>query len=165
MVNRFINIEYLFSILFILFYQIVIMPRTTILGVVPNIALIIAVWIALVKTPRRSLFFGFFAGFSIGLLTPADLGWEALLLGLIGMGLSVLKDKIVLEAFPIRILTLFIISMLYQLIFLILSRYDMVSGNFPQILLNTFLTTAYTTMIGTLIYGFIKNRYILRNLF
>jgi rod shape-determining protein MreD len=165
MANKIISAEYIFSALFVLFFQIIIASRISIGGVTADMAIIITVWFAFVKTPRIALIYGFVLGFLAGMISPIDMGWAAMLLALTGFMLANLKEKIVMEALPIRITTLFVIAFFYQLVFLGLSRFDMIASDPSFLLLNSLFSTIYTTIIGTMIYLFIEYRYILRNMF
>jgi rod shape-determining protein MreD len=165
MVSRIFNAIYIFSALFVLFFQIIIAPRITIGGITADMALIVTIWLALVKTPRIALIYGFVIGFLVGMLSPADMGWAAMLLALTGFALANLKEKIVMEALPIRVVSLFVIAFLYQLLFLGLSRFDMISSDPTYIMLNPLFSAIYTTIIGATVYIFIEYRYILRNMF
>jgi len=165
MASKTINIEYAFAILFVLFFQIIVASRAAIGGITADMGLIVVVWIALVKPPQFALVFGFACGFFVGILTPADFGWAALMLAFTGFGLSTLKEKLVMESMQIRILTLFIVALLYHILFLSLSRFDMISGDFAYIFINSFFSSVYTTGVGILVYIFIQHRYLLRNMF
>jgi hypothetical protein len=165
MVSRTINFEYIFSIIFVLFFQIIVAPRIAISGVTVDMALIISMWIALVKPPRTALLFGFACGAFVGIISPSDFGWAALLLAFFGLGLAYIKEKLVMESMPLRFLMLLIVSSIYTFVFLAFSRFDMLAGDFGYIFLHTIFTALYTTAVGILTYIFIQNRYIIRNMF
>jgi hypothetical protein len=128
-------------------------------------ALIISLWIALVKPPRTALLFGFACGAFVGIISPSDFGWAALLLAFFGLGLATLKEKLVMESMPLRFLTLLIVSFIYNLLFLSFSRFAMLGGDFGYIFLHALFSTFYTTAVGILTYMFIQYRYIIRNMF
>ena len=165
MASRMISAEYTFAAIFIIVFHIIIASRIAIGGITADLSLILTVWIALEKPPRTSLIFGFITGILIGVLSPSDIGWAALLLALTGYFLSNLKYKIVMEALPIRIGSLFVIAFTYQFIFLSLSRFAMLSSDPSYLLINSLFSAIYTTIIGTMIYLFIEYRHILRNIF
>jgi hypothetical protein len=165
MVSKTINFEYIFAIIFAIFFQIIVAPRISINTVSVDMALIISLWIALVKPPRTAFLFGFACGTFVGIISPPDFGWASLLLAFFGLGLSALKEKLVMESMPLRFLTLLIVSFIYNLLFLSLSRFAMLGGDFGYIILQTLFSTLYTTAIGILTYMFIQYRYIIRNMF
>jgi rod shape-determining protein MreD len=165
MVNKTINFEYVFAIIFALFFQIIVAPRISIAGVTVDMALIVSLWIALVKPPRTAMLFGFACGAFVGIVSPSDFGWAALLLAFFGLGLATLKEKLVMESMPLRFLMLLIFSFAYNLVFLSLSRFAMLGGDFGYIFLQTLFTSLYTTGVGILTFIFIQNRYIIRNMF
>jgi rod shape-determining protein MreD len=165
MVNKTINFEYVFAIIFALFFQIIVAPRISISGVSVDMALIVSLWIALVKPPRTAMLFGFACGAFVGIVSPSDFGWAALLLAFFGLGLATLKEKLVMESMPLRFLMLLIFSFAYNILFLSLSRFAMLGGDFGYIILQTIFTTLYTTGVGILTFIFIQNRYIIRNMF
>jgi hypothetical protein len=140
-------------------------PRITIAGATADMALIISLWIALVKQPRTAMLFGFACGAFVGIISPADFGWAALLLAFFSLGLSTLKGKFVIESMPLRFLTLLIVSFIYTLLFLSFSRFDMLSGDFGFILSHTLITTLYSTAVGIVTFLLIQYRYIFRNMF
>ncbi len=165
MVSKIVNFEYAFAIIFVLFFQIIVAPRITIAGATVDMALIISLWIALVKQPRTAMLFGFACGAFVGIVTPSDFGWAALLLAFFGLGLSALKEKFVMEAMPLRFLTLLIVTFIYTLLFMALSRFAMLGGDFGYIFSHTLITTLYTTAVGIITFLFIQHRYIIRNMF
>jgi len=165
MVNKAIKFEYIFAIIFALFFQIIVAPRITIAGATVDMALILSLWIALVKQPRTAMLFGFACGAFVGIVAPSDFGWAALLLAFFGLGLSSLKEKLVMEAMPLRFLTLLIVSFIYTLLFMSFTRFGMLSGDFGYIFLHTLITALYTTAVGILTFLFIQHRYIIRNMF
>lgn len=165
MVNKLTTIQYIFSFIFIIFFQMIIAPRIYIGNAYVDIAVILTVWVALTKGPHTGMFFGLGAGLLTGLLKPVDLGWISLLLSAIGFLVGIVKDKLVMDPLPVRILTLLIVAFVYNIIFLFFTGFEMFLKNPFFIFSSTFFAALYTSIVGAIVYCFLRYRYVLRNLF
>jgi rod shape-determining protein MreD len=164
MVNKGALIKYIFGMLFIVFYQIVVAPRASILGAHTDMALILTVWVALDFGPREGILFGFTAGLLTGLLIPMELGWAALLLSIIGYIIGNIKNKLVIEPMIIKMLILLFALLAYNILYIFFTRFDLIILNIEFVLSNTIISTLNSTLIGIIIFLIIRYRYILRNL-
>jgi len=150
---------------FVVFYHIIIAPRLTVAGVQANMAVVLSVWIALNRGSKAGTIFGFAAGLLIGFFTPADLGWAALILALIGYGAGSLKSKLVIEPISIQLLILLAAAIIFNILFILTTRFGLFIANPSYVLIDTTYSSLYSAVIGAVIFYIIKFRYILRNLF
>ncbi len=165
MANRFINIQIVSGIIVALAFNIVVMPRTVILGAVADMPLVVTIWIALTSTPRTAIIFGFLMGLLVGFARPAELGWSSVLLALVAYGIAALKDRLVMESMWLRIAGLFAAALIYRLLYFALARYGLLETNSAFVMITTLLSAVYTTVLGIIVFGFIKHRRMIRDLF
>lgn len=165
MANKLTTIQYIFSFIFLIFFQIIIAPRIYIGSAYVDMAVVLTVWVALVQGPRSGIFFGFVAGLLTGTLKPMELGWLSLLLSITGFLVGNIKEKLVMDPLPVRILTLLVVAFAYGLLFLFFTGFELFLKNPSFVFLSTFYAALYTTIIGAIVFCFIKYRYVLRKLF
>jgi rod shape-determining protein MreD len=164
-VNKLLLSRYIIGALIVIFYQIIIAPRIQISGVHADIALILTVWIGLNHGPKPGLYFGFAAGFLIGMLNPVDLGWACLLLSAAGYITGIVMNKLAIEPIPVKLLVLLIAALAYNFLYLLFTKFGLVLNNFPFVIINTIFSAIYTTVVGAMVFYMVRYRYILRNLF
>jgi len=164
-VNKVLALKYIFGAVFIVFYQIIIAPRLTIAGIQSNMAIILSVWVALNRGSKAGTFFGFTAGLLIGFFTPADLGWAALILALIGFSAGSLKKKLVIEPISTQLLVLLAAAFIFNILFILTTKFGLFFANPAYALIDAFYAALYSAFIGVIIFYIIRYRYILRNLF
>jgi rod shape-determining protein MreD len=128
-------------------------------------AVVLTVWVALVRGSRTGMVFGFVAGLLTGVLKPMELGWICLLLSATGYLIGNIKEKLVMDPLPVRILTLLIVAFAYNVLFLFFTSFELFFRNASSAFLSTFYTALYTTIVGAMVFYFIKYRYVMRNLF
>ncbi|OQX92973.1 MAG: hypothetical protein B6D58_00330 [candidate division Zixibacteria bacterium 4484_95] len=165
MVNKMTTIQYIFGFIFIVFFQMIITPRICIGNAYVDMAVILTVWVALVKGSHTGMFFGLGAGLLTGVLKPIELGWISFLLSATGFLVGNIKDKLIMEPLPVRILTLLIVALIYNIVFIFFTGFEMFFRNPSFIFSSAFLTAAYTTLVGAIVFCFLRYRYVLRNLF
>lgn len=165
MAGKFINIQIVSGIIVALAFNIIIMPRTVILGAAADMALVVTIWIALTSTPRAAIVFGFVMGLLTGFARPTELGWSSMLLALVGYGISALKDRLAMESMWLRIAGLFAAALVYRFLFFALARYGLLEDGAKFVMMNTLLSAVYTTILGVVVFGFIKHRRMVRDLF
>ena len=164
MVNKNALIKYIFGALFVVFYQMIVAPRTSILNAQADMALILTVWVALDVGPREGVIFGFVVGLLTGFLIPMELGWVALLLSVIGYLTGNVKNRIVIESLPIRIIILLVAVLAYNMMHIFFTRFELLILNIDFVLINTIISTLNSIIIGIILFTIIRYRYILRNL-
>ena len=163
--NKVLALKYIFAAVFIVFYHIIIAPRLTIAGVQSNMAIVLSVWIGLNQGSKAGTLFGFAVGSMMRFFTPADLGWAALILALIGYGAGGLKNKLVIESISIQLLILLAAAIIFNILFILTTRFGLFIANPSYALFETAYSALYSAFIGTIIFYIIRYRYILRNLF
>jgi rod shape-determining protein MreD len=162
--NKNLLIKFIIGVLFVIFYQIIIAPRTSILGAYADTALILTVWVALDLGAKNGIIFGFAAGSLIGLLTPIELGWSALLLSLIAYLTGSVKHKLVVEPMPAKILVLLVALLLYNMAYIFFTRFELFLINFEFVLTSVAYSTINSLIVGIILFIMLRYRYLLRNL-
>jgi len=157
-------IKYILGALFVAFYQIIIAPRTSLMGTQSDMALILTVWTALAYGSTAGIYFGLTAGILIGLLTPMELGWVGLLLSFIGYITGNLKTKLVIEPMPSKILTLLAASLVYNFLYIFFTRFELIILNLSNVLSVTLKSALNNALVGIVIFLIIRYRFILRKL-
>jgi len=165
MENKKFRIKFATGLLFVLFFHIVLAPRIGFGGSYPEIAAIMTIWMALTYNPSTGVFFGLLSGLLVGLLTPYNLGWSAMILIFIGYVTGVLKNKLVIEPLPGRIVALAVALFVYHTLFYLITYYGMAYLNFGFIVSSILISTLNSAIVGAIIFIIIWYRYIVRNLF
>ncbi|MCP4580232.1 MAG: rod shape-determining protein MreD [candidate division Zixibacteria bacterium] len=163
--NKIQALKFIFSALFVVFYDVIIVSRLSIAGVQADMAIVITVWIALNLGPKAGTLFGFSIGILTGVLTPSDLGWAALILSLIGYSAGSLKNKLAIEPVSVQLVILLAASFIFNLLFIFTTSFGLILSNPSYVLTYTLYSALYSTFIGVFVFYLIRYRYILRNLF
>jgi len=164
MMNKNLIIKLVFGAFFVLFYQIVIAPRTSFADTHADMALILTVWIAMVCDLKTGVIFGFAVGLFTGALTPIDLGWASLLLAIIAYLVGIIKIKIVIEPMPNKITVLICSILIYNFFYQLFSNFGLFIINFSYMITSILYASINSTIVGIIIFVIIRYRYILRNL-
>jgi hypothetical protein len=165
MANKLTISKYIIGAIIVLFYQVIIAPRIRIGGIEADMAVIITLWIAMSHGSRYGLYFGFAVGFRTGVFDPMDIGWSCLFLSGIGYTAGLIKNKLVIEPIPMKLLVLACATLIYNLLFTVFTKFGLLLTSFSYVLYYVLLSTLYTTVIGGLIFYAIGYRYTLRKLF
>lgn len=164
-VNKISAGKYLIIALFIIFFQIIIMPRTAIGNIQADMALIVTVWIALNSGFKAGLYFGLVAGILIGVFGPMELGWYSLLLSFIGFTLGKISNKLAIEPIPMKIALLFAAAIAFNLLYSFFASFQLLLSNPLHVIIGALLAALYSAAIGIIIFNLIRFRYVLRFLF
>jgi rod shape-determining protein MreD len=165
MENKLTISRYIIGVIIVLFYEVIIAPRIRIAGIEADLAIIMTVWIAMNHGSRSGLFFGFIIGFLTGVFNPMDIGWSCLFLGAIGYIAGLIKNKLVIEPIPMKLLMLAISTLVYNSIMMIFTSFGLLMTSFSYVIYYVLFSTLYTAIIGCIIFYIIRYRYALRKLF
>jgi rod shape-determining protein MreD len=148
----------------LVFLQIVLVPRLTILGVYPDILMATIIIWGLKRGWKAGLWLGFALGLSIDLLDPQKLGWMTLLFSLSGFMVGVIRDTIYIESMWFQgIMTLFI-TIGFQLSYRFCTLPGFFTDNFIRMLGISIFIAIYTSIVGIIGQWLANERYRLRNL-
>jgi len=165
MTDKLVLGKYIAGAIVVIFYQAIIAPRTRILGVEADMAVILTIWIALNHGLQTGVYFGFIMGFLTGVFNPLNLGWSCLLLSSCGLITGIIKNKLVVDPIPVRLLILLLVAFVYDFVYIFCTQMDLALGNITYTLSSSFFTALYSALVGALIYYIIKHKSVLRNLF
>ena len=163
--NKISAIKYIIIALFVVFYQVIIMPRTTIGSIQADMALILTVWIALNEGAKEGLYFGLVMGLLMGVFNPMDLGWQSLLLSIIGFSLGKISHKLAIEPMPMKISLLFGAAIIFNFLYIFFTSFQLILLNPSYVVTGALFSALYSTAIGVIIFSAIRYRYVLRYLF
>ena len=149
----------------VVFFQIICAPRLAINGVRADMGMVLVVWVALETGRREGTLFGFFVGLALGVLSPAQLGWSALLLGVIGYIIGSIKARLVIDPIPVRLALLLCAAFIYNILFLFFTGFELYLINPSYSFATNALAAVLTTVLAAVTYYFIRYRYLLRKLF
>lgn len=153
-----------FSWFLIIFCQVVISPRLAIGEICPDILLVIIAFIGLRRGWRMGLWFGFAAGFTIGLIDTPNLGWTMLLISLTGLAAGIIREKIYVENSLYQTVVVVAIAFVYQILFRFVSWPGYFLDNLPGSLSDSFLIAVYSALIGGLGLLLLRQRHRLKEL-
>lgn len=164
MVNRSDIGKALGAALFVVFYSIVIGPRTALFGTRADMGLILTVWAALSYGPDIGILVGFVSGLMMGMLNPSELGWSALLLSFVGYGAGSLRSKLVVGPLPVRALVLLVSAVGFNLLYFLFTQFELYLLNAPYVFSTSLISTANSTLVGIVVFALLRYRHILRSL-
>ena len=157
--------KYIVGALIVVFFQIIFAPRLAMGGVQADMGLVLVVWVALETGRREGTLFGFWVGLAMGVLNPAQLGWSALLMGLMGYAIGSVKTKLVIEPITVRLGVLIIAALIYNAVFLFFTGFELYLINPWHAFAVNALAAVLSMVLAVMTYYFIRYRYLLRKLF
>lgn len=149
---------------FVVFCQIVLVPRLEVSRIYPDILLVVVTLLGLKQGWRIGLWFGFAVGTTIALLDPLNFGWVVLLISLAGFLAGIIKEKIFVESGPYQIGVLLVLIFVYQLLFRLISWPKYLFDNILDSLLEALLISIYSALVGSVGLWLVKQRVHLRKL-
>jgi rod shape-determining protein MreD len=148
----------------VVFCQIVIVPRLEVSQVYPDVILIVVALLGLKRGWKSGLWFGFAMGITIGLLDPLNHGWIMVLVSMTGFFAGIIKEKIYVESDFYRAGVLLVLIFLYQFLFRLISWPQYSLDNMLDSLSDSFLISAYSTLVGAIGLWLIGQRHRIREL-
>jgi len=138
-------------VLFVLLVQLTLIRRIRILGVGPDLALILVVYSALWAGAVGGTAAGFLVGLLQGLSSPVHFGSHALAKSIVGFGVGTLSPHVVRESLATQAAIIVGTQLVHDLIFLPLTM-DTVGSAFVVLGAQTLPGAAYSAAVGCLIY-------------
>lgn len=139
------------AILLSLLAQITIVPRMSILGIQPDVTVLLLVLLAMRRGPITGTMVGFGLGFLQDLLVPERLGMNMLAKSLTGYALGRLGGGLFVGGPGIQVALMVVSVLFHDLIFLL----ALTGGDLPQVFkvffLDSFPTAFYTAFLGSVI--------------
>lgn len=163
MVNKNLITKYIVGSIFVVSYQIIIAPRTSILNTYADLAMILTVWIALAHGSNKGILFGFISGTLTGILIPLELGWSTLILSFIGYFTGIMKNKLVIDPMPSKVLVLIAAALAYNILIVFFTRFELFLIDISYVLSHILFSTINSVGVGIIIFIIFRYRYLLRN--
>ncbi|MFC1542087.1 rod shape-determining protein MreD [Candidatus Latescibacterota bacterium] len=92
--------------------------RFVIMGVKPDLAILVLIFFVSESGPVGSIVYGFIIGFIQDVYSPEFLGMNAFTMSLIGYSLGLSKDRLTVENYSVKAIVTFIICIVHDIIFL-----------------------------------------------
>jgi rod shape-determining protein MreD len=154
----------LFGWIMVVFCQIVVVPRLEVSQIYPDVLLVVVAILGLKRGWKTGLWFGFAMGATIGLLDPLNYGWIMIMVSLTGFFAGIIKEKIYVESSFYQVGVLLILVFLYQFLFRLISWPQYSLENILDSVSESFLISAYSTLLGALGLWLVKQRHRIREL-
>ncbi len=127
--------------------------------IVPDLVLLVVVFIALTSGHLQATLFGFAIGLCQDTFAPSELGLNALINAVIGFGVGVTRAGFVADAIQVRVAILTVAILVHDL------AYYMLHSNFPILEVPYLMIrfgvghAAYTAIFGFVVAGFLRLRH------
>jgi len=157
-------LSYALGWILIMICQIIIVPRITIFGIYPDIALITIILWALKQGWKAGIWYGFALGASFGLWRPELLGWMILLMSLIGYLIGLVREGIYLDSAYFQFFTGLFATFIFQIALRFVQGPSIFIDNILLTLRDSLLVAIYTAAVGMIGLWMVRERYRIRNL-
>ncbi|MFA6473144.1 MAG: rod shape-determining protein MreD [Candidatus Latescibacterota bacterium] len=137
-------------IIIVLLVQSTVFGRIDVVGVRPDLAMLILIFIAAGAEPAESILYGFFIGFVQDIYTPEYLGFNALTMSLIGFSLGIVKETLTVENYLVKTLVTFVACIFHDLLYLSLYTVFDFSLLLKLLLKNSLPGALYTSILAFL---------------
>jgi rod shape-determining protein MreD len=117
-------IPYLLYLLLIAMHEVIWREVTGLYFFALNIPAIVVVCVAIYKSETVAIWFGFFAGIVIAAPDPGTMGWQALVMSLIGGAIYHIREKLNLESIYSKLLLIVGAVLVHNLASVIISGTD-----------------------------------------
>jgi rod shape-determining protein MreD len=126
--------------------QTTIAPRVVVMGVFADLPLLVVVSWSLLRGPREGMIWGFIGGFAVDLFSGAPFGSATLGLLFVGLLAGLSATTAVRGRFVLPVLAAFVATILYDLTFLLVTRFSGASvqwlGSLSRVILPSALLNA-----------------------
>ena len=133
-------------------------PHIQIVGIVPDLVLLLVVFIALTSGHLQATIFGFAIGLCQDTFAPTELGLNALINAVAGFGVGVTRGRFVADAIQVRLTILTVAVLVHDL------GYYVLHSNFPILDVPYLMFrfglghAVYTAAFGFVVAGFLRLR-------
>jgi len=142
-------IPFLLYLLLIAFHQVILKDATAIYSSTINMAGMLVLLVALYKSELTSLWFGFVAGIVTTAGHPGLLGWQAFVLGVLGVTGFQIRERINLESLYAKLLLVLTGVFIHNVFTIVMSGGE---GFFRLVLTSALPGAVYTTVISSIFF-------------
>ena len=142
-------------LLFLGLYQVIFRDLIDIYGVTINLAAFLVLAVALYKSEVMTMWFGFLTGLVLSAGNPNLLGWQALVLALLGIAAYNIKERLNLDSLYTKLLLIFGGVLVHNIISLIIES----DPRFYLLWANILFGAIYTSLLALFFFWF-KEGYI-----
>lgn len=127
--------------------------RFDLFGVRPDFSILVLILIVNSTGPAKSVMYGFLIGFLQDVYTPEFLGYNALSMSVLAFLLDVLKERLTVENYAVRVTTTFFAVIVHDIMYMSLyTQFD------PPLMLRMFISQSfpgavYTSVLAMLFIG------------
>ncbi len=136
-------------LIFAILMQTTILPHFTVFSVIPNYVFVLMIAISIINEDSESVVFAAVTGFLLDLFTGAPVGLNTLLYMYISIAVIVITGRIYIKRIKVVAPVCFIASVIYELVFGILSTLLRNGTFYPQAIVSVVLPVA---LINTVIF-------------
>jgi rod shape-determining protein MreD len=156
--------SYILGWFLVMFCHVIVVPRLSIMGIYPDIALITIILWALKQGWKAGIWYGFLLGISIGLLDPRMTGWIILLMSMFGFFVGMIREGIYMDSIYFQFSAGMIMTFLFQMIFRFVQGPSFFFDKFFMMFRDSILIAVYTALVGIIGLWIVRERYRLKNL-
>lgn len=128
-------------------------------GILPDLVLLVVVFIALTSGHLQATLFGFAIGLCQDTFAPTELGLNALINAVVGFGVGITRGGFVADAIQVRLAILTVAVLIHDLAFYVLHS-SFAILDVPFLMLRYSIGHAvYTALFGFLVAGFLRLRH------
>ncbi len=149
---------FLMSLLAVVVFESLLRPLVAVIGIHPDVGLVLTAYFALTRGAVEGLFFGFASGFLIDILNPSLLGWGMLLRLTLGFWLGGFKDNLFLENFYSKGILAGLSVLLYEIAYQLADTGFSVSATLYLLGRYSLLGALYSTLLAFLLFYFSGKR-------
>ena len=100
--------------------------RFDLYGVRPDLVVMVLIFLASEESPVVCIYYGFFIGFLQDVYSPEYLGFNAFTMSVMAFFLGIVKERLTVENFSVRLLITLLACMVHDIVYLSLyTRFDM----------------------------------------
>ncbi|MBD3233956.1 MAG: rod shape-determining protein MreD [candidate division Zixibacteria bacterium] len=133
------------------FWEILISPVIAIYGIEPNIGVMLVAFFALYRTGFAYAFFAFLWGLIIDSVSPGNMGWNSLILILIGSAISFIRNHFNWQGVSTQVAVVFLSVLVHTSVNYIIQNIDSLGNFFYFIVRFAVASALYSGIIWLLI--------------
>jgi rod shape-determining protein MreD len=144
-------ITYFFYLVLIAGFQVIGDPLTTFWGVSINLPVLIVLSLAWTKSELTATWFGFWAGLVMSAGTPQIMGWQALIMAILGWGTFHARERLNVDSLAARLSAMFAGILLHNALTLLVTQSE---AFFYQLWRTALAGAVYTSLLAYLYFRF-----------